>query len=413
MLRNLTEGHSRNSAKLISACVMICIAGGSLFFAAYLTAKRHHGYDVEFFSYNDLYALSDQSRISSISKGPSGVNIGLFAHNSGSTTEFAAEIPLQYHPLRLPQAGTIEAVQQTLNLQFDTEVGALMANNATLPMQDQPKFAAAAFSPEASDYPPDHVRRAHELLSHLALDSETATLQKVERIATWLHGQLYPARGNPNSFMRQLNGFEQYNAALKEQSPVYCANHAEIFAFFATVAGTRTRIVDVGGKFGDASIAAHAFNEVYLPEIGKWAYVDLQLHVAFVTGSDGLPIDGAELLLHNKLGTLNSMQPAALSVPNGSQISPLTVKQLVRQFIPPEATLKYLWAETNRFSWPKRFERLLIAPQPAFSLHSNRYGASIRLALTYLGMLLLAAAALLVKSHRKERKRSNPGVHPS
>ena len=187
--------------------------------------------------------------------------------------------------------------------------------------------------------------------------------------------------------------------AMSGKSGVYCANHAEIFAFFATAAGVPVRIVDVAGRHLGTPIAAHAFNEVFIREANEWAYVDLQLNIASVWDDQSGFLDGADIM--NRLSVDALEGPVATTIEQGQlRNAPFALPaSAIRLFIPPEATLTYLWSSTDRFSFAERLQRLLLSPQPSYAIGAETAGAMPRLVLTYLFAVMMGFSLLMRARH--------------
>jgi len=362
--------------------------------ATYLTMNREDGYDVVFSSYQKLQALGDLPHVSRIEKSDSGT---LTIRTEGENS----------HKVSL-ESGRQEHVLEEFRFETSTDErsGALIVNNFSIPVVESAPFTLDDFTYSRRELRADQIERMEQLIAEMGVTDQDSSASKIQKIARGIYQQLVPFRGPPSPLMRHLDGFEQYEAALAGKSKVHCANHAEIFAGFATVAGVPTRLVDVGGSYSVVPVAAHAFAESYIEEKNAWAYVDLQLHVAMLSDVNGRPLNGIDVLLRSVHRNWEGLDLVNLDE-TGKFADYFS---LLQHFIPPESTLTYLWGETDRFSFVKRLNRLLIAPQPAFSLVHDGRGTALRLGLTYIGIsCMVIFLLLLLISFRKtfrNRKRS-------
>ena len=351
----------------------------SLGIAGYLTIHREDGYDVVFSSYQKLQALRDLPHVSRIENADSGK---LTIRTEGESS----------HDVLLG-SGWQEHVLEEFSFETSTDErsDALIANNFSIPVIASPPFTLEDFTYSRQDLQADQLQRTEQLIAEMGISSQDSSASKIQKIAREIHQQLHPYRGPPSPLMRRLNGFEQYEAALAGKSKVHCANHAEIYAYFATVAGVPTRLVDVGGSYNAVPVAAHAFAESYIEELNAWAYVDLQLHVAMLFDVNGRPLNGIDVLMRSARRNWEGLKFVNLDE-TGRFVDDSSLLQL---FVPPESTLTYLWGETDRFSFFKRLNRLLVAPQPAFSLVHDGRGTALRLGLTYIGTVCMVIFLLL------------------
>ncbi len=240
-----------------------------------------------FTSYQKIQALDDLPHVSRIANPGSGLlQIRI-------EDEKLHEVPLQ------SGRQEHEFKEFTFVTSTDERSGDLIANNFSIPLVSSTPFSLNDFTYPREDLPRDQLRSTEKMIAEMGVISDDSSSTKVHKIASALHQKLIPARGPPSPIMRHLSGFEQYQATIDGQSKVHCANHAEIFAHFATVAGVPTRLVDVGGTFNGVPAAAHAFAESYIEEQNTWAYVDMQLNVAMVSGINGRLLNGIDVLLRS------------------------------------------------------------------------------------------------------------------
>ena len=390
---------------------LLVVILGSLGPAAWMTIHREAGYDVVFHGYQDLQAMADRARVTGLAVGDGALTLRIEGGAApdwtlAGDTRDAGAVPGTPGSLRLPLRPGAERYEAlsgagerlTLSTISGDDVPEPLVNNLSLPLARDLPFATGDFVIEPAELDPAEVAEAERLLRDMGVKPGDSARDRVVAIAGYLHRALYPHRGQPSPAMRRLSGFGQFQEALAGRSEIYCANHAEIFAFFANVAGVPTRLVDVGRTFDGLPVAAHAFAESYLPEQGGWAYVDLQLHVGLLADRQGRVLNGLDVLHRSATGNWDGLQPVVLPGPaDGGTRDPALVFDLVQLFVPPEATLTYLWGTPDRYAPLHRLARLLAVPQPAYSLAAPAADARWRLTLTAAGLAagLLLAGALL------------------
>lgn len=381
----------------------------SLTVAGWMTINREAGFDVNLQSYTELAGMSDGSTITSINSGPNG-GLELGVSSVEATGWVVADDLGNVNEMTYPRIPPSEGIRRwtltprpagptiRLTTMAGNGVPDPIVHGSNLPIHASLPFAIRDFAISVSDLPEQDATLVRLWLERNGIFNLESDEKKALRIAALLHQELQPHRGQPEPFMRELNGYGQYVAATEGRSGVYCANHAEIYAFFATVAGLPTRLVDVGGRAVGISLAAHAFAETYFAHLGDWAYVDLQLDTALIHGAQGY-LNGMDVMIAGRSDSEAGLRLYRLD--NGRALErPFSERsRLLRDFIPPEATLTYLWASERRFTLPARLARLLLIPQPAFSLRQGGPDARLRLLLTYGGGLALIVIVALRLRH--------------
>jgi hypothetical protein len=209
--------------------------------------------------------------------------------------------------------------------------------------------------------------------------------------------------------MRRLDGLGQLEEALAGRSEVFCANQVEIFAVLATAAGVPTRIVDVAGRLRDLDLGAHAFNECYLADRGQWAYVDLQLDLALPESADGRALNGIDLLMRAIGSGGEGATILRLAGGSAERVALSEVGERLDAFLPPSATLVYLWSAADRFSPWRRLERLFLRPQPSFSLSESDSGALRALLGLHLGLGAAGLSFFLLLRRARSRSAGRKG----
>ncbi|MDO9000634.1 MAG: hypothetical protein Q7W45_12775 [Bacteroidota bacterium] len=129
----------------------------------------------------------------------------------------------------------------------------------------------------------------------LITDSNT-TLEKLEKIGLYLVSKLRSAEGAPSGEIKQLSPLTQYNLACSKKDEIDCGNYADIFHLFANCAGIPTRKIGVAGWIDYITTSGHVFNESYISEQEKWAFVDLTSKKLMVLNSTNEVLNTIDLL---------------------------------------------------------------------------------------------------------------------
>lgn len=147
-------------------------------------------------------------------------------------------------------------------------------------------------------------------MSQIGVLPTDGTPVKIEKLVDFLLDRLDGKRGTPTGRMYQLSPYQQYQAALRGESPIWCSNYQRIYNFYANLLGIPSRIVsvssglDVKGK----DSRAHTFNESYIAETNAWAFVDLTSRKAFVVDREGRFQNTIDLFDANRLMIFDGLQ---------------------------------------------------------------------------------------------------------
>lgn len=250
---------------------------------------------------------------------------------------------------------------------------------------------------DVEDYDPAHVAAARAELAKLGLDKAQGTQERLRVLWQFLRRQLGPHEGAPPPRFARESPWTQYQRTIAGETKIFCANFAEILAFFATVAGLPARVVDSVGTLDGVPYGAHAFVEVFIAEEQRWAYTDLMLGIFMVrAGKDGPPLNTVQLTqlvqarAENALWVTGARTGELADVPYAS-LSPSPSLH----FHPSVLFVFHRDYGANRYRLATALQRYLFSPEPAYGLHFGNGRAAIKLALLCaLGTLIAAWAAL-------------------
>lgn len=127
-------------------------------------------------------------------------------------------------------------------------------------------------------------------------DSDTV-FEKIEKIMVFLREEIgEEGRGTPEPFFRTLNPYEIFKTMRDRKGVGWCTQQGQMFSFFANRAGLKSRLVQGARTQGNTFIfSGHTWNEVWIPEQGRWAWVDPSPAVCYATDKKGQVLNTVEL----------------------------------------------------------------------------------------------------------------------
>ena len=112
-------------------------------------------------------------------------------------------------------------------------------------------------------------------------------LELSERVFRFVAGKLKNCGGTPSDAVQAASPLETYKLLESGQGRGFCENRALVYYLFANAAGVKTRLVDMAGKVGPLKLTGHYFCESWIPEDGRWIFVDPQSGIASVRDPEG------------------------------------------------------------------------------------------------------------------------------
>lgn len=415
----MTRSRRRSLRLLLLATVLLAAAN------AWLFVQHRETYSLWFVQYDDVYHLDEALRISDarVEAATLTLDIPDAAQERWSLAGGDALVPTSEGSIRLPlepghqRFRLVPQIEPWRAIEFGALYGfdePLFIGDANVRFGDDAYFSLADFAASAEAYAIDRRRRAEEILESLRLAEASSDLERIERLASRLLRDLAPYRGRPSPAARRVDGLGQYEMALAGETEVYCANLAEIYGAFATLAGIPTRVVDVRGRIGDVRLGAHTFAESYVRDLREWVYVDLQLEVLHVRTSGGRPLNGAQLLQFHNAGAVAGLEATVYREERVVREPYKRVRPFVALQLHPSAILDYHFADTRRFSLGSRVLRHTLRPEPAYALGGTnvllwtRCAAQVALLLSVGAWLVFAGLARTRGARSTEPTRAGP-----
>lgn len=237
------------------------------------------------------------------------------------------------------------------------------------------------------DFPPTDIDAAKHILEQSALNNTDTATMRLKTTWTMLDTHLAGAHGNPPPLLSRTPALQQYKMAMNGEVLLDCANFAEIFVLFGTAAGLSVRIVDAIRETDGVVVAAHTFNEVFLPELGRWAYVDLSLRTMSIRSEpDGLPMNAVQLAQLHQAGADQGLFAITQQDGNLQAVPYREFTDFIRLHITSNATFVFHTIYRERYTLRNLVRRYLILPEPAYALHGNNQRHYLKLA-AFLGVI--------------------------
>jgi len=357
--------------------------------AAWMTVNRDDGFRVTNESYFDLYRVGIGPSISSVQFEDEGNLVFRVQGDKGALTKLALELPYGAERSEIQD----ELISFEVMTMWGPELEDPLLGFSTLLLNRPRRFEISDFAAPASlaDF---KAKEVNAVKQSTAMNLSHSTLERSQKLAAYLHHSMYANRGSPLPFMRKLSGLEQYRAVVNAQSGADCATHSESFNFFANALGLPTRIVDAIGQWSGVSVGAHTFVETYIESLDRWIYLDLQIGIAGIKDFSGSYLNAADVL--HRVASDSTAGLTVLVIEQGEVTEQpfSSVRDKIHLFLNPQVTLSYHLAAEERFSVYERLKRLLISPNPGYSL-GNTQLVWLRILTTFLfGILVFVWMAL-------------------
>jgi hypothetical protein len=132
------------------------------------------------------------------------------------------------------------------------------------------------------------------LRDSMGISKNENTVDKIKKMGGYLGSKLIAAAGNPTSTINGLSVFQQYKSSFGRQK-LWCGNIAQIFNLFAKAANIKSRVIHISRNFGSLKGNEHIFNEYFIPEMKKWAALDLLFNNIIYTDASGKILNAVEV----------------------------------------------------------------------------------------------------------------------
>lgn len=249
--------------------------------------------------------------------------------------------------------------------------GLLMTSDLLVgPSPGRVRLCELTYSPDR--YPPADVERVRALLRRAGVRASETTETKLRKVWLLTFAAVDPHRGTPPPWLHRLPVFAQYERLTAGEVRSHCNTFARVFALFATVAGIPTRVVDTNREVNGVRLSAHTFAEVYLPELGRWAFTDVTLNVLSVRdAASGRTLSAVQLSHAIAAGATGGLLATVMRDGALEDVPFSELSDVVPAYLNDNATFVYHRQYADRGSAVAWLHRYLVAPEPAYSLHAE------------------------------------------
>lgn len=225
------------------------------------------------------------------------------------------------------------------------------------------------------------------LRAELRIDTCTSALSRIRLVASFIRNS---TRNHPGAkLVYSWNSYSTwfiFSKGASGESSLQCNEYSQVFYLFANVAGIDTRRVAVAGwadSDGIVKFSGHHFNECYIPEQKKWAFVDITSDKAYVTNDTGDVLNTYELFVSNLSNNYNNLTVASTIYDTITYQAYKDVRQNEDYYFSKDCVIQYKFGG-DRFDKWNQFVRYVYDPEPVLSLnYSNN-----KLYIKYLFMIL-------------------------
>ena len=160
------------------------------------------------------------------------------------------------------------------------------------------QYAVSDFVDDYEWMPRDHLEAVDQILKEKVGIREADTVfEKLEKIMIFQRDDLgQQCRGTPPLRFRPLNPYELYVDMRDGKGKGWCTQQGQIFNLFATRAGVRCRLVQgAKTKNNNTIFSGHTWNEAWIPEQGRWAWIDPSPALIYATNREGKVLNTVEM----------------------------------------------------------------------------------------------------------------------
>lgn len=282
----------------------------------YIFVNRNNGFNyIKSLDYKGLYYSNDQLKIEKIKQEKDSVELVLSGKNKSSEWSVFVDSAFKYkyrgNTLRIRAVDGIhkykivnEDLKRIVFITADYSSNSLSEKGAksfyisksNLSFSDE-EFNSIEDWVYASKYANKNETEKINLIINdsIKLDQNLPTLKKIEKISLFLLKKLSARSGIPDSTMKFLSPFRQYELACNQKSKIWCENFTLIYLAFANTAGIPSRYVATNVKVGEQNLGGHVFAESYIKEQNRWAYIDLTSSKIYSIDSDSLVLNAVDV----------------------------------------------------------------------------------------------------------------------
>jgi hypothetical protein len=247
-------------------------------------------------------------------------------------------------------------------IEYNAQDKSMFIVNSTLPLIEHGLFPISRWTNFSNTITEAEIHEAKKIITEKTkLADSLPTVEKIKRISQFLVTEFVNAEGAPSGDMKQQTPLSQFKLACSNQNKVDCAIYSDVFHLFANCAGIPTRKIGVAGWMDYIVTSGHVFNECYIKEQGKWAFVDLTSKKALVLNERNEVLNSVDLL--NAVNAKSFEGKKALRIHTNSLVDTVnynTVNQSEIDYLKPTVQLYVIKENINEnMSFSETFKEYL------------------------------------------------------
>jgi hypothetical protein len=210
------------------------------------------------------------------------------------------------------------------------------------------------------------------LKDQLQIDTCSNTLSKIELITSHINSIANRDTNiGLNNVWNAYTACEIYKYAVEGKTNLTCNEYSEVYYLFANEAQIYTRrvgVVGLGNSDGIVKISGHHFNESFVPEQGKWAFVDITSSKSYVLNKHLTVLNTFDILMTNVMGNVESLQTIALTGDSVVSLPYNETRSNEQYYFDSDCIIQYKYGD-DRFNKVNQFNRYFFSPEPVLSLN--------------------------------------------
>ena len=153
-------------------------------------------------------------------------------------------------------------------------------------------------------YPGEQLQEAKKLTALYAGIKDTdSSLTKIIKIGSWLRRSFSKCEiGKPTDSFEKLSKIDQFKAATRAESPIWCGTFGSQFLFFCCANNITSRYIETTGLADN-----HIVNEFFVSELNQWVFSDLLNNVLYCKDGNGNLLNTVDLLYMNSQKDTNAI----------------------------------------------------------------------------------------------------------
>jgi len=356
--------------KIISVAIL-CLLIVSFMAHKWILQRIQEGYAYNKSSIDAVYMMKELPHIERISDGNrDSVRFNIVLN--GKT--FSRKIFIPYVDRPYTDSTTITVENHSINLFYQRQTrDVIHLIKSSIPTSGNVKYSFENFC--SIDFlGSDDIQEIENELSKWNLDSYSNTVEKISKLAIEITRNLRDDGSSVVSNPANSSAWKLYCDGVSGLSRMTCGEFEQIVYAFANVAGIKARRVGIVGRYpsdGNVKITGHHFNEVFIPEENRWAYVDLSTDKLFMKNSRNEYLNTYQLWNAYISGMADNIRIVSTMGDSISTIPLVGNDSNENYYFSPQSTILYKKAN-DRYSTVGKMRRYLLDFDPALGNFDTR-----------------------------------------